>query len=52
MGLYITGMALGGITTLSITNSVMMPWMDGDWRKVAFDLQFCSFSFGIDLAAH
>ena len=34
MGIYITGMALGSITVLSITNSVVMPWMDGDWRKI------------------
>ena len=30
MGIYITGMPLGSITVLSITNSVIMPWMDGD----------------------
>ena len=34
MGIYITGMVLGSITVLSITNSVIMPWMDGDWRKI------------------
>ena len=34
LGIYITGMALGSITVLSITNSVIMPWMDGDWRKI------------------
>ena len=34
MEIYITGMALGSITVLSITNSVIMPWMDGDWRKI------------------
>ena len=34
MGIYITGPGLGGITALSLTNSVMMPAMDGDWRAV------------------
>jgi len=34
MRIYITGMVLGSITVLSITNSVIMPWMDGDWRKI------------------
>jgi len=47
MGLYITGMALGGITTLSITNSVMMPWMDGDWRKVLLIYSFVVFLSGL-----
>ena len=28
MGIYTTGMALGTIIVLSITNSVIMPWMD------------------------
>ena len=36
MGLYITGPALGGITALSLTNSVMMPLFDGQWRQVLF----------------
>ncbi|MEM9048727.1 MAG: MFS transporter [Pseudomonadota bacterium] len=34
MGLYITGPALGGIAALSLTNSVAMPAMGGDWRAV------------------
>lgn len=34
MGLYITGMALGSITALSLTHSVMMPLWSGDWRAV------------------
>ncbi|MCP5152067.1 MAG: MFS transporter [Chromatiales bacterium] len=34
MGIYITGPALGGITALSLTNSVLMPWLDGQWRQV------------------
>jgi MFS transporter, CP family, cyanate transporter len=34
MGIYITGPALGSILVLSSTNSVLMPWLAGDWRKV------------------
>lgn len=34
MGIYITGPALGNMTALSLTNSVMMPAFDGDWRMV------------------
>jgi cyanate permease len=36
MGIYITGPALGGILALSITNSVLMPLFDQDWRAVLF----------------
>jgi len=32
MGLYITGPALGGVTALALTNSVVMPLVGGDWR--------------------
>jgi CP family cyanate transporter-like MFS transporter len=34
MGIYITGPALGGVFALSMTNSVMMPFFDNDWRAV------------------
>ena len=34
MGIYMTGMSLGAISSLSLTNSVMMPLMGGDWRAV------------------
>jgi cyanate permease len=34
IGLYTTGPALGGITALSLTNSVAMPVLDRDWRAV------------------
>lgn len=36
MGLYVTGPAVGGISALSLTNSVAMPLADGDWRKVLY----------------
>jgi len=34
MGLYITGPTLGGVLALSLSNSLLMPWFDGDWRIV------------------
>lgn len=34
MGVYITGPSLGGVAALSLTNSVMMPWTEDDWRLV------------------
>jgi CP family cyanate transporter-like MFS transporter len=36
MGLYISGPAIGSIISLSLTNSVMMPFYAGDWRAVLF----------------
>ena len=32
MGLYMTGPAIGAITSLGLTNSVVMPFFDHDWR--------------------
>ena len=34
MGIYMTGPALGGIVALVLTNAVLMPAMDDDWRAV------------------
>ncbi|MGE4218452.1 MAG: CynX/NimT family MFS transporter [Alphaproteobacteria bacterium] len=34
MGIYITGPALGAIVSLSLANSVFMPFFDNDWRDV------------------
>lgn len=34
MGIYVSGPALGGIASLSLTNSVMMPLLEGNWRGV------------------
>ena len=34
MGVYITGPFLGHILALALTNSVLMPFLDGDWREV------------------
>jgi len=34
IGIYTTGPALGGISALSLTNSLVMPALDHDWRRV------------------
>jgi cyanate permease len=34
IGIYMTGPALGGISALSLTNSLVMPALDHDWRRV------------------
>lgn len=34
MGLYVTGPYLGGLVALAVTNSVLMPLVGGDWRRV------------------
>ena len=34
MGIYITGPATGGIVSFSLTNSLLMPLTDHDWRAV------------------
>ena len=34
MGVYITGPFLGNVLALMLTNSVLMPLSDGDWRQV------------------
>lgn len=36
MGIYVTGPYLGGILSLSLTNSVAIPLVGGDWRGVMF----------------
>lgn len=34
MGIYITGPSIGGIAAYALTNGVLMPWLDGNWRAV------------------
>jgi cyanate permease len=34
MGIYLTGPALGSVTALALTNAVLMPAVDGNWRAV------------------
>jgi len=36
MGIYMTGPSLGAIAALSLTNSVLMPLANGNWRLVMF----------------
>ncbi len=36
MGIYVTGPALGAMTGLSLSNSVLMPLFGGNWRAVMF----------------
>jgi len=38
MGIYMTGPALGGIAALSLSNSVLMPLVNNQWRHVFFIL--------------
>ena len=47
MGLYITGLTAGVVTALSITNSVLMPWLDGDWREVLKIYSYLVFLSGL-----
>lgn len=34
MGIYMTGPTLGGILSLTLTHSVLLPFFDNDWRSV------------------
>ncbi len=34
MGVYITGPAVAGVVAYSSTQSILMPWLEGDWRRV------------------
>ena len=34
MGVYMTGPALGGVVSLTLTHSVLLPLFDGDWRRL------------------
>ncbi len=34
MGVYVTGPAVGGIISYSLTNALLMPWFGQDWRSV------------------
>lgn len=36
MGIYMTGPAIGGIVSLTATYSVLLPWLDQEWRSVMF----------------
>jgi len=34
MGIYMTGPAIVGVVSLTLTHSVLLPWFDGNWRSV------------------
>ncbi len=34
MGIYMTGMSLGGVVSLTLTHSVLLPQLGGDWRTL------------------
>ncbi len=34
MGIYMTGPAIGGVVSLTLTHSVLLPFFDGHWRSV------------------
>ena len=34
MGIYMTGPAIGGVVSLTLTHSVLLPFFNGDWRAV------------------
>jgi CP family cyanate transporter-like MFS transporter len=36
MGLYVTGSALGSVTALALTHSVVLPYFHGSWRATVF----------------
>lgn len=36
MGIYMTGPAIGGIITLTLTHSIFLPLLGGNWRAVMF----------------
>jgi cyanate permease len=55
MGVYFSGNALGGITALSLTNSVLMPYAGGDWRAVLMfhaAIAFCAALVWLGISAH
>lgn len=47
MGIYITGPSIGGIAALSLTNSVLMPAFDQDWRMVMLLTAGATFLSGV-----
>lgn len=55
MGIYITGPAVGGILALALTNSVLMPTFDGNWRAIQWVWAGCALTAGaiwMVVAAH
>lgn len=44
MGIYMTGPPMGAVIVLSLTNSVAMPMLDGDWHRVLLLWSLASFA--------
>jgi cyanate permease len=42
MGIYMTGPATGAILSLTLTNAVLMPWFDQNWRPVLLVWAACA----------
>ena len=47
MGIYMTGPAIGGVVSLTLTHSVLLPFFDGNWRAVM--LLWAGFAVGAAL---
>ncbi len=47
MGIYMTGPALGSAASLSLTNSLLMPFVGDDWRQVMFFYAAIALTVGI-----
>ncbi|MGI9524169.1 MAG: MFS transporter [Hyphomicrobiaceae bacterium] len=55
MGIYVTGPAVGGIISLSLTNALLLPLFDNDWRAVQRLWAVCAVTTGmlwLIIAAH
>jgi CP family cyanate transporter-like MFS transporter len=48
MGIYMTGPAIGGIISLTLTHSVLLPSLDNNWRNIMF--LWAAVSGGVALA--
>lgn len=51
MGIYMTGPAIGGIISLTLTHSLLLPGLDNDWRQImllwAAICAFCTVTWAI-----
>jgi cyanate permease len=47
MGIYMTGPAMGGIVSLTLTHSVLLPGFDGSWRAVLSLWAFVTLGAGL-----
>ncbi len=47
MGVYLTGPAVGGVISLTLTHSVLLPTFDGQWRPVLLSWAFVAVAAGV-----